>query len=196
MAEQLIEQKLESLQRCVQRVQERIPATSEALANDPDSQDIVDLNLTRAIQLCAQIASHWVSRHTELPPPESTREAFDLLAKAGVIHPDLATQLRHFVGFHSMMIHAHEEVDPGFVHAIGTGHLDTFRKFARHIAKAAGLNGPQNIKIEAEMSVDENGHRHLELPEPIRTQLEGRRVRIILEIPDDVIVDKENDAPK
>jgi len=68
MAEQLIEQKLESLQRCVQRVQERIPATSEALANDPDSQDIVDLNLTRAIQLCAQIASHWVSRHTELPP--------------------------------------------------------------------------------------------------------------------------------
>lgn len=45
------------------------------------------------------------------------------------------------------------------------------------------------MKIEAEMTVDENGDRHIELPEPIRSQLEGRRVPITLEIPDDVIVD-------
>ena len=54
MAEQLIEQKLESLRRCVSRVRERMPTTSETLADDPDSQDIVALNLTRAIQLCGK----------------------------------------------------------------------------------------------------------------------------------------------
>ena len=139
MAEQLIEQKLESLRRCVGRVQERIPATSEALADDPDSQDIVALNLTRAIQLCVDIASHWVSRHPELPAPQSMGESFELLARAGVIDPALATQLRHSVGFRNIMIHAYEEVDWRIVHAIGTEHLDEFRQFARHIAEAAGL---------------------------------------------------------
>lgn len=45
------------------------------------------------------------------------------------------------------------------------------------------------MKIEAEMTLDENGHWHIELPDPIRSQLEGRRVPMTLEIPDDVIVD-------
>jgi uncharacterized protein YutE (UPF0331/DUF86 family) len=139
MAEQLIEQKLESLRRCVGRVQERIPATSEALAEDPDSQDIVALNLTRAIQLCVDIASHWVSHHPELPAPQNMGESFELLARAGVIDPELATQLRHSVGFRNIMVHAYEEVDWRIVHAIGTEHLDQFRQFARHIAEAAVL---------------------------------------------------------
>lgn len=45
------------------------------------------------------------------------------------------------------------------------------------------------MKIEAEMTVDENGYWHIELPEPIRSQLEGRHVPMTLDIPDDVIVD-------
>ena len=45
------------------------------------------------------------------------------------------------------------------------------------------------MKIEAEMTMDENGHWRIELPEPIRSQLAGRSVPITLEIPDDVIID-------
>ena len=36
MAEQLIEQKLESLRRCLSRIQSRLPDTAEQLADDPD----------------------------------------------------------------------------------------------------------------------------------------------------------------
>jgi hypothetical protein len=38
--------KLESLRRCVKRVEDRHAASAEALAADPDVQDIVTLNLT------------------------------------------------------------------------------------------------------------------------------------------------------
>src|SRR5207249_12175937 len=47
----LISEKLESLRRCVQRVQKKCPATPEELMEDPDLQDIISLNLTRAVQL-------------------------------------------------------------------------------------------------------------------------------------------------
>jgi hypothetical protein len=54
----LIERKLDSLRRCLQRVTERCPASAEALAEDLDAQDIVSLKLTRAVQLCVDLAEH------------------------------------------------------------------------------------------------------------------------------------------
>ncbi|MCL7943641.1 hypothetical protein [Marinobacter sp. ATCH36] len=58
MDEQLVAQKLESLRRCIQRVESRLPEDLDALLVDLDAQDIVSLNLTRAVQMCVDIASH------------------------------------------------------------------------------------------------------------------------------------------
>lgn len=66
----LIAEKIESLRRCVQRVEANCPATVEDLAADPDAQDIVALNLTRAVQLCVDIAAHILAEQ-ELPAPAS-----------------------------------------------------------------------------------------------------------------------------
>ncbi len=52
----IIAEKLESLRRCVRRVEARRPATAVALANDVDAQDILALNLTRAVQWCVDMA--------------------------------------------------------------------------------------------------------------------------------------------
>lgn len=51
MDREVIEQKLESLRRCLQRIKEKSPPSPETLAGDPDLQDILTLNLTRAVQL-------------------------------------------------------------------------------------------------------------------------------------------------
>lgn len=139
MAEQLIEQKLESLRRCLSRIQDRLPETAEQLACDPDAQDIVALNLTRSIQICVDIASHWVSDHPELPAPQSMGESFDRLSRIDVISPELAANLRRSVGFRNIMVHAYEEVDWDIVFVICTRHLDEFKEFARDIVAAAGL---------------------------------------------------------
>lgn len=55
MDQQLVEEKLEALRHCVQRVQDKCPASVDGLMNDNDLQDIVSVNLTRAVQLCVDI---------------------------------------------------------------------------------------------------------------------------------------------
>jgi hypothetical protein len=48
----ILAEKIESLRRCVQRLEARRPDTVEALRTDADAQDIVTLNLARTVQLC------------------------------------------------------------------------------------------------------------------------------------------------
>ena len=68
MDREIVEQKLESLRRCLQRVQIKCPPDASTLEADFDLQDIVTLNLSRAVQLCVDIAAHCIAA-TELPAP-------------------------------------------------------------------------------------------------------------------------------
>ncbi|HWV46365.1 MAG TPA: hypothetical protein VN039_10185 [Nitrospira sp.] len=45
MDRDLVETKLESLRRCVQRIAEKTPSSVDQLIRDPDAQDIIALNL-------------------------------------------------------------------------------------------------------------------------------------------------------
>ena len=56
MDKQLVAAKLESLRLAIARVRARTPASVAALASDVDAQDIVSLNLQRAVQLCVEIS--------------------------------------------------------------------------------------------------------------------------------------------
>ena len=49
MDQSLIEEKLEALQRCIRRIEEKRPSAAKILATDSDLQDIISLNLTRAV---------------------------------------------------------------------------------------------------------------------------------------------------
>lgn len=129
----LIEQKLESLRRCVARVAAKCPARIETLANDADLQDIVVLNLTRAVQLCVDLGAHLIAE-TELPAPETMGQTFDLLSQAGVLEHDLAERMKRAVGFRNLAVHQYQAIDWAIVHAICVRHLQDFRAFAQAVA--------------------------------------------------------------
>lgn len=129
----LIEQKLESLRRCVARVAAKCPAEVETLANDVDLQDIVVLNLTRAVQLCVDLSAHLIAE-TELPAPETMGQTFDLLNRAGFLERDLAERMKRAVGFRNLAVHQYQTIDWAIVHAICVRHLDDFRAFAQAVA--------------------------------------------------------------
>lgn len=139
MDRDVIEAKLESLRRAVARVQARCPASPEALTADVDAQDIVSLNLTRAIQLCVDVGAHLVA-DLALPVPETMGATFDTLAEAGVLEPDLASRLRRAVGFRNLAVHHYRALDWRAVHALATTRLDDFAAFTR--AVAAWLEAP------------------------------------------------------
>ncbi|MFA7239205.1 MAG: DUF86 domain-containing protein [Sulfuricellaceae bacterium] len=130
----LIEQKLESLRRALQRVKEKCPEDVEALINDYDAQDILALNLTRAIQLCVDIGAHLISS-TEFPPPDTMGETFDVLNKAAIIPPELANRMKKAVGFRNLAVHNYEAINWTIVHIIAKHHLTDFEVFAKSVVK-------------------------------------------------------------
>ena len=57
----IVNTKLEALRRCVKRIEERRAHSADALRASPDLQDIVSVNITRAVQLCVDIAVHMLA---------------------------------------------------------------------------------------------------------------------------------------
>ncbi|RMF20750.1 MAG: DUF86 domain-containing protein [Deltaproteobacteria bacterium] len=132
MDRQVIDQKLESLRRALNRVRQACPDSAESLAADIDAQDIVTLNLTRAVQLAVDIASHVLAGREE-PPPETMGAAFDRLCEAGILTEEIASRMKRAVGFRNLAVHQYEAIDWAIVHAICTQHLRDFEDFARAV---------------------------------------------------------------
>jgi uncharacterized protein YutE (UPF0331/DUF86 family) len=139
MDREVIEEKLESLRRCVGRVREKRPAAPEGFLRDFDLQDIVTLNLTRAIQLCVDVGVHLISS-SELPPPDTMGETFDTMVQAEVLDRKLADRLKKAVGFRNIAVHNYRSIDWSIVHSICRDRLGDFDDFARavvsHMEKA------------------------------------------------------------
>ena len=133
MDKQLIEQKLELLRRCVDRIQKKCPESPLALSNDLDLQDIIAINLSRAVQLSVDIGSHLIAV-TDLPTPSTMGQTFDLLKQAGIIDAELSDHLKKAVGFRNIAVHQYEEINWQIVHRIANSHLIDFRSFAASIS--------------------------------------------------------------
>lgn len=138
MDRDVIEQKIESLRRCVARVRQKCPATADALANDVDAQDILTLNLTRAVQLSVDIGAHIIAARDN-PAPDTMGQTFDVLAALGLISPELAVRMKKAVGFRNIAVHNYEAIDWQIAHAIATRHMEDFTAFAGAIADATGI---------------------------------------------------------
>lgn len=126
----ITERKLDSLRRCLERVRRWCPDEAEALTVDVDAQDIVSLNLTRAVQLCVDIGAQ-VLAHSGAAAPQTMAQTFAQLSQEGIIAPELAERMRRAVGFRNIAIHEYDEIDWQIVHAIATRHLTDFEDFAR-----------------------------------------------------------------
>ena len=110
MDRDVVAAKLESLRRCVERVRARTPESAAELISDYDAQDIICLNLERAVQACVDIAAHILSEG-ECPMPESMAGTFEALERQGTLTRDLAERMRRAVGFRNISVHAYQALD-------------------------------------------------------------------------------------
>ena len=90
--------KIESVLRCLNRIESQNVQNQNDLVDNYDKQDIVMLNLERAIQLCADIAAHILADHADTISP-TMAAAFSNLAKLNIIPQDLSLRLSKAVGF-------------------------------------------------------------------------------------------------
>jgi uncharacterized protein YutE (UPF0331/DUF86 family) len=124
--------KLERLRRCVQRIQSRRPATLAVLVADVDLQDILSVNLERAVQLCVDIAAHVIASR-EVPAPTTMAAAFEALQLLHILPSDLASSMKKAFGFRNIVVHNYQEIDWGIVFNLCHHQLDDFRAFAQAI---------------------------------------------------------------
>ena len=141
MDRNVINRKLNSLARCVRRIETKRPQTPEQLVSDIDLQDILSLNIERAVQLCVDIGAHLLA-DLELPPPETMGQVFQRLAEHHIIPNSGADALRKAVGFRNLSVHAYDRVDWERVFEITHHRLDDFSNFAAQVTKWSETQQP------------------------------------------------------
>jgi len=134
MDRDLVQTKLESLRRCVERIAGKSPSSVDELVQDLDLQDIIALNLQRAVQLSVDIAAHLIAE-TDAVPPATMAENFEVLQKLQIIDPVLAERMAKAVGFRNIAVHSYQAINWTVVYQICRHHLDDFRQFAKAVAQ-------------------------------------------------------------
>lgn len=126
--------KIESLRKCIGRIESKRPLNVEILESDIDLQDIITVNLERAVQQCVDIASIIIA-DSENPPPATMSSAFRTLSDIGVIDHNLAERLSRAVGFRNIAIHEYHRIDWKIVYSIITVNINDFKEFVSAIIK-------------------------------------------------------------
>lgn len=135
MTSETVTAKLASMGRCLERIRQHTPATAEALASDYDAQDIISVNLQRAVQLSVDAAGAIIAARG-LPSPATMADSFRSMAQAGILARDTSERLAKAVGFRNISVHEYEEIDWNIVYSIVTERLDDFHAFVRAVKEA------------------------------------------------------------
>jgi uncharacterized protein YutE (UPF0331/DUF86 family) len=122
----LVSKKLAMIERLLGEL--RRLARPEQIAADVREERFVEHSLQLAIQAALDVASHLVSDQ-RLGEPRSNRELFELLAKAGLLPPDLSTPLQAMAGFRNVLVHGYDDVDLAIVRDVLERHLVDLDRF-------------------------------------------------------------------
>ncbi len=120
--------KAATVERCLARVRQTV-ASDPGLAT-LDAQDVAVLNLLRAAQACIDGAMHAV-RQARLGLPQTSRDAFEMLAGAGLLDAGFAAAMMRMVGFRNVAVHEYRALNLDVVRAVATDGLGNVAAFAR-----------------------------------------------------------------
>lgn len=115
------------IRRCLRRI-------AEEYRNDPSRlddftiQDSVVLNLLRACEAAIDLAMHRVAQG-RLGIPQSSRDAFELLAQNAILSIPSATAMKHMVGFRNIAVHSYQNLQLPILQSILEKHLVDFESY-------------------------------------------------------------------
>ena len=130
----ILEKKIDSILRCLTRIEQRLPIDEKMFLSDYDAQDVVVLNITRAVQLSVDIATHLLATENQIVP-DTMSDAFTRLYQQGVISEIISVKMRKSVGYRNVAIHSYDDVDLSITYEIAKNHLQDFKSFIKEIIK-------------------------------------------------------------
>ena len=125
--------KYESIERCINRINEEYEGDFENLYNYSKLDSIV-LNLQRACELVIDIAMYIVSTE-KLGIPQTKKEAFEILFKNNYIDEKTLQRMKGMIGFRNIAIHDYKQIDEEILKDVIENHLKDLLEFARSMLK-------------------------------------------------------------
>ena len=126
MADDVMLNKADIIERCIGRIQDIYSGDPANLRNDQNKQDAILLNIERACQAAIDMAMRAV-KLKRLGLPKESRDAFDLLKNSQIIDDQLCSKMHGLVGFRNTAIHNYKKLDLNIVESIILNRLDDFR---------------------------------------------------------------------
>ena len=136
MPDDVLINKAATVERCVARAREEFDRDPATFTTDFTRQDAAVLNVQRACEAVLDMGQHLVRREG-LGLPQSARDVFELLARAGWIEPGLALALKRMVAFRNIAVHDYQALLLPILVNVITGHLDEFLDFTQVVLKRA-----------------------------------------------------------
>jgi len=119
--------------------------THEELIRNYDLQDILSVNLQRAVQLSVDIALNMLSNLSRTLP-DTMEEAFIALRKHGVISEGMANALRISVGLRNVAVHDYVAVNWQIVQDVAERHVEIFAEYMREVEGGLRRSGADGEK--------------------------------------------------
>ena len=123
--------KYESIERCINRINEEYENNSENL-EDYRRLDCIVLNLQRACEATIDIAMYIVSTR-KLGIPQTKKEAFKKLEENNIISKDMSKNMQNMTGFRNIAIHDYKEINEEILKEVIEKHLNNLLEFARQM---------------------------------------------------------------
>lgn len=139
MADDVLLNKAATIERCVARAREEYAKDPVTFPEDFTRQDAAILNIQRACEAALDMAQHLIRRE-RLGIPQSARDAFELLGRAGWVDSALLSSLKNMVGFRNIAVHEYQVLQLPITIAIITQHLDDFLAYSANILGKDALN--------------------------------------------------------
>jgi uncharacterized protein YutE (UPF0331/DUF86 family) len=130
-------EKTNSIQNCLKRIHDTIQEDVNRVENY-DIQDIVVLNLQRAVQLVIDMASYIVGVE-RLGTPDSLKDCFLILEKNNILKHALSEKMQKMVGFRDIAVHDYQAIDTKILKSILSHHLKDVEDFYDAIITKFGV---------------------------------------------------------
>jgi uncharacterized protein YutE (UPF0331/DUF86 family) len=134
--------KVQSIQRCIERAKEEYSLAGDNFCNDYSRQDAAILNITRACEQAIDLANHVIKRY-KLGIPTSSAESFELLARKNIIPMDTERKMKNMVGFRNTAIHQYQGLNLEIIKAVIISGLGDLLDFTQSIIEHHKRQNPR-----------------------------------------------------
>ncbi|MGL4358200.1 MULTISPECIES: type VII toxin-antitoxin system HepT family RNase toxin [unclassified Cetobacterium] len=131
MRDDVIINKVETIKRCIKRIEEEYSNDFNNLENYT-KQDSIILNLQRMCEATLDLGMHYI-KIKKLELPQTSKQTFEILQKNEVIDKKLSLDLQGMVGFRNIAVHDYQSLNIEILQKIIENHLMDSLRLAQKI---------------------------------------------------------------